>query len=53
MNLCDDNHIEVCFEGRKCPVCLVRDELEHSIGLLNSEIEELKQHIDELNEQTE
>lgn len=26
MNLCDDGHDEVCYEGRECPACELKQE---------------------------
>ena len=34
MNLCSDKHEEVCYEGRVCPVCDVRDDLQAEIDAL-------------------
>jgi hypothetical protein len=31
MELCSDKHEEVCFEGRVCPVCDMRDDLQPQI----------------------
>ena len=41
MNLCSDRHEEICFEGRNCPLCEIRQELEESIGKLNERIAQL------------
>lgn len=44
MNLCSENHEEVCHEGRECPCCLKVEEikqLEEEISKLNDKIEEL------------
>jgi len=30
MNLCNDEHQEVCFEGNICPVCDVKSELQEA-----------------------
>ena len=38
MNLCDDNHNEICFNGHLCPLCEKQKEIEE----LESEIEKLK-----------
>jgi hypothetical protein len=46
MNLCSDNHDEVCYEGRKCPVCDMREDLQSSIDDLQKEIEELNNQIE-------
>ncbi len=54
MNLCSDNHEEVCFEGRKCPACEIAAEKDRElerIGNANNdlcdEIHELKQQLEE------
>lgn len=44
MNLCSDNHDEVCFEGRICPVCEKMKEIEK----LESTIQDLKSEIKDL-----
>jgi hypothetical protein len=33
MNLCSENHDEVCFEGHNCPVCLQAADLNSYIVL--------------------
>ena len=38
MNLCSDNHDEICFEGKDCPMCAVILEKEE----LEKELEEVK-----------
>jgi len=45
MNLCEYGHDEICFEGRKCPLC---EEVERS-QKLEDEIADLKETIEELN----
>ena len=48
MNICSGDfsaHEEICYEGRKCPLCLELDnvrQLESKIIELESEVEELK-----------
>ncbi len=37
MNLCSDNHEQICFEGHQCPLCA-------QIG----ETEKAREHADEL-----
>lgn len=47
MNLCSDDHDEVCFEGRKCPACDLKkqvDDCESEITDLKSKIEQLEQN---------
>ncbi len=48
MNLCSDDHEEVCYEGRTCPVCEVKQEKEKEIEACQDEIEDLKNTIGEL-----
>lgn len=45
MKLCEDNHDEVCFESRNCPVCEKEKEieaLEQKISDMREEVRELK-----------
>jgi len=42
MNLCSANHDEVCYEGRKCPVCDMREDLQSAIDELEKENASLK-----------
>jgi len=40
MELCSDNHQEICYEGRYCPACELLDkivELEKQTEILNEE----------------
>ena len=50
MNLCSDKHDEVCYDGRVCPVCDVRDELQGTIDELEKEIQSLNSEIESLQE---
>lgn len=46
MNVCDDGHQEICHEGRLCPVCTLRtevEELENKITDLEQQLEEARQ----------
>jgi hypothetical protein len=46
MNLCNENHDEVCFENRECPVCAKMKEiesLEENISELLDEVKTLEQ----------
>ena len=45
MNLCDDGHEEVCFEGSKCPACPLIDKIaaqEDELMQLRKEIIQLE-----------
>jgi transcription initiation factor IIE alpha subunit len=44
MNLCNNSHDEVCYEGRSCPAC----EKQNEINDLNAVIEDLNNTIIEL-----
>ena len=46
MNLCSDNHEEICYEGRQCPACALKEE----IDAWEKENTELKLRIEELEE---
>lgn len=43
MNLCNDDHAEVCYEGRTCPACAVKDELQEKIDFLEQELKEAQE----------
>ncbi len=45
MNLCDDKHEEICFEGRDCPMCILINEKDNEIRDLQKEIKELEEVI--------
>lgn len=51
MNLCSDNHDEVCFEGRICPACYALSEKQSEINDLESKIDTLELHIGDLKSQ--
>lgn len=46
MYLCDDGHDEVCYEGKNCPVCDKKAEIDR----LERETEKLRDEIRELEE---
>ena len=51
MDLCSQNHDEICYEGRECPVCLLkedRDYFEEECSKLESKIQKLEDEIIEL-----
>lgn len=45
MNLCDDGHDEVCFDGRHCPVCEIIKDDKHYIDQLKETIDDLTQQL--------
>ena len=48
MELCTDDHDEVCFDSRNCPVCNIKDELEERIDNLENNIIDLENTVIEL-----
>lgn len=48
MELCSDEHDEVCYESRYCPVCTLKDEKDNEIEEKNSEIKSLIDDMEEL-----
>lgn len=46
LNICSEKHEEICYEGRKCPVC----NLVEKIDLLEDEITDLMRQIESLQE---
>ena len=51
MNICDDNHEEVCYEGLDCPLCELINKFDHATEQLDAAlgtIDELKNEIDTL-----
>lgn len=50
MNLCRDGHEEICFEGRKCPLCDMRDDLQSEIDDRDKKILDQEKTINEIRE---
>lgn len=48
MNLCSDDHDEVCYEGRDCPACEVKKEAERNVRNLEDQLSALENRIGEL-----
>jgi len=48
MNLCSDNHSEVCYEGNQCPACEEMEIRDTTIEEKQSEIDDLKSQVDDL-----
>lgn len=51
MNLCSNDHDEVCYEGRLCPACEVKPELgetQDELAKAETRISELETEIDNL-----
>jgi hypothetical protein len=53
MNLCNNDHDEVCYEGRHCPVCAVADNKNGEINTLQDRISVLENQIGELEAELE
>lgn len=51
LNICNDGHDEVCFEGRGCPVCLLREDKDSDILKLEDQITGLEKQIEHLEAQ--
>jgi uncharacterized protein (DUF3084 family) len=51
MNLCDYNHDEICFDGRKCPFCEKVSELDAEIAERDRQVSELDAEIAERDRQ--
>lgn len=47
MNLCDSGHDEVCYDGRTCPVCSVKEELSDEIKELTDRVKELELELED------
>jgi FtsZ-binding cell division protein ZapB len=45
MNLCNENHPEICYEGHICPLCATKDELQTEIDDLKEINEELSAEV--------
>jgi len=51
MNICSNDHIEIAFEGKTCPLCCILEELQSALDALNDanqEIYTLKEKIIDL-----
>lgn len=48
MNICNSEHEEVCFDGRKCPVCEIIRDKDREISYLGDTIENLNSTIREM-----
>lgn len=51
MNLCSNDHEEVCYEGLECPCCDIISQKDEAITKLENEVEGLKTEIEELKSQ--
>jgi len=41
MNLCSNNHDEICHDSRNCPLCALREEKDSEIAALTDRVDEL------------
>jgi cell division protein FtsB len=48
MNICSKFHEEVCFEDRKCPVCVIIEDKDRQIDELKDEVSSLKHEVSRL-----
>ncbi len=51
MNLCSDNHQEICYEGRDCPLCAEKGSHESDVEGYERDVATLKDEIDNLKSQ--
>jgi len=45
MNICSHQHEEVCFEGRRCPMCELIKEHEGELSELRQEVKSLSDQL--------
>lgn len=50
MDLCSHEHDEVCYDGKTCPVCSLRDEKNEEIDELKAKVEQLESEVESLQE---
>jgi hypothetical protein len=53
MKICSDNHEEICYEGRGCPACILKQKIEEEADRAydaEKEIERMKVEIEHLQE---
>ncbi len=43
MELCDNDHDEICFTSKICPLCDFRDDEEYKIRELEKQVKELEE----------
>jgi cell division protein FtsB len=51
MDLCSNQHQEICFDGRKCPLCVALDEIaaqKDDIKELECKVNDLEIEVDDL-----
>jgi len=53
MNLCSDEHQEICFEGRTCPLCESLEAHDADVTSLDNRLDEAKETIENLEQQIE
>lgn len=53
MQLCDDGHKEICFDGINCPMCDLINNHNTAINEKNDEIKTLEDTIEKLNTEVE
>lgn len=53
MELCSEGHEEVCYEGRKCPACAIKEDLEEQLQNVQEDLKNAEAEIDTLLEERE
>ena len=48
MELCSSEHEEICFEGRRCPICDKIKELNEEIETWKDQVLSLEEQVNEL-----
>jgi len=41
MQFCDNKHSQVCYEVKRCPVCVVREAYDEAVTEMAGDVEEL------------
>ena len=48
LQVCDSDHEEIVYDGRKCPICILLKEKDSDIESLEDEVDDLKSKIEDL-----
>jgi polyhydroxyalkanoate synthesis regulator phasin len=51
MNICSENHQEICHETRECPLCALRSDKDQDITDLQKKVDELRKEVSTLEDQ--
>lgn len=53
MNLCSEDHDEICYAGRDCPCCKIIENKDQEISDLDDEVTDLKSQVAALESELE